>query len=480
MEYKTKGIYPEDALRYFEDLTRIPHGSGNEEALAQYLVHFAKAHGLWVQTDSKNNVYIKKPGSAGKEDLPAVLLQGHIDMVCAKTEDSSHNFEKDPLTLVVEDGFLHADRTTLGADDGTAAAFVLALLARDDFPHPPLECLFTVEEETGLGGAHAADLSCFSARRMINLDAGPEGVMVAGSAGGLRIDFDRMPSYEPASGKVMEVKVCGLLGGHSGTMIDQERGNANKLLGRVLHSIPCEWNLVTIKGGSKDNAIPQESTAVIALAETQAEDAVCKMRKVEADLKKELEASDPGVCVRISNASAEQMMSREDSQKMVELLFLLPCGVTARNIALGGAVTASLNVGTIHTDDEGIHLVCSLRSSVVSLINDTADRLRMLGSLLGFQVSDGAGYPGWSYAMSSAMRDLCSKVYHQQTGKEMEVITLHAGLECGLFKEKLPDLDIVAIGPNVIGAHTPEEKLDLASFARLYDFLKELLVQMAG
>lgn len=477
MEYKTKGIYPEDALRYFEDLTRIPHGSGNEAGIAQYLLDFAKEHGLWAKTDDIHNVYMKKPGSKGMEELPAVLLQGHTDMVCAKTEDSAHDFEKDPLTLIVDNGLLHADRTTLGADNGVAVALMLAMLARDDFPHPPIECLFTTQEETGLCGAQAADLSCFSANRLINLDGGPEGMVVAGSAGGLRMDFDLSPAYEPASGKILEIKVCGLLGGHSGTMIDKEHGNANKLMGRVLHGLPCAWNLVTLSGGSKDNAIPQECTAVIALPEADAGAAVSAVQKLEADFQTELQGSDPGVCVRISPVEADRMMSRADSDTMMKLLFLLPCGVMTRNLALN-AVTTSMNVGTIATNADGIHLVCSLRSSSATELAYLADRLRMLGALLGLRVSDGAGYPAWGYTPVSPLRDLCAEVYQEQTGKELQMAAIHGGLECGLFKEKRPELDIVSMGPEADGAHTPDETLDLTSFGRFYDFLKGVLVRL--
>ncbi len=478
MDYKTKGIYPEDALRYFEDLTRIPHGSGNEVGVAQYLLNFAKERGLWAKTDDAHNVYIKKPGSRGKEHLPAVMLQGHTDMVCAKTPDSDHDFEKDPLMLVVENGLLHADRTTLGADNGTAVALMLALLARDDFPHPPLECLFTTEEETGLTGAQAADLNCFEAKRLLNLDGGPEGMAVASSAGGLRVDFDLLPQYEAAQGKAVKIRVCGLKGGHSGEMIDTERGNANKLLGRVLHAIPCAWNLVEISGGSKDNAIPQEASAVIMLPEAKMQDALEAIKTIESHFKGELEDSDPGVCVEISNVSAEKMMSCEDSKKMMNLLFLLPYGVISRSLQLD-VVKTSMNIGTISAIGEKIRVVCSLRSSVASELDCLADRARMLGRLLGFEVSDGAGYPGWSYAASSPLRDLCVQIYKEETGKELKVIAVHGGLECGLFKQKRPELDIVSIGPTADNVHTPKETLDLASFGRFYDFLRTLLTRMA-
>lgn len=479
MNYIIKNREPADALRYFEELSAIPRGSRNEKAAAEYLMRFAEEQGLWAKMDNLYNVYIKKPGSAGCENLPAVMLQGHTDMVCEKNKDVEHDFEKDPLKLVLDGDILKASGTTLGADNGVAVAYMMALLSRKDIVHPPLECIFTSQEEIGLNGAAVIDPALITARRMINLDCGPEGECIAGAAGGQGMELYKTGKRVDVKGEVLALRVRGLFGGHSGGDIDKERGNANKIIARLLYNIAKETsvNIISLEGGSKENAICRECDAVIAVGDAAKAAEIAK--RIGSQIKSELQFSDAGFELICEKANADRgMFDDKFSDEMIKMLYLLPYGVVAKSMAIKDLVVTSCNMAVFITTDEEIRIIYSLRSSVDSLLADTADRVEETAKLFGAQVDKTNCYPSWEFVAQSELRDYCMAAYKETTGKEMNVRAVHGGLECGIFKSKVPDMDIVGMGPNASNAHTPDEQLDLNSFERLFNFLVKLLEMM--
>lgn len=479
MEYIIKNRQPADALRYFEEISAIPRGSCNEKAVGEYLMAFAKELGLWCHMDELYNVYIKKPASPGCEHLPPVLFQGHTDMVCEKNKDVDHDFEKDPIKLVVEGNILHAAGTTLGADNGVAVAYMMALLSRNDLRHPPLECIFTTQEEIGLNGAAVIDPALISARRMINMDCGPEGECVAGSAGGSTVLIRKDGKREPVRGSVLAFHVRGLFGGHSGGDIDKERGNANKIIARLLHKLSkvTDVNIISLEGGAKNNAIPRECDAIVAVAD--AAKALETAKQLEAAVKNELQFSDAGFHLICEEAAAPmEMLDAATSADLIKLLYLLPYGIVAKSMAIEGLVVASCNMGVLSTDEAGVLINYSLRSSVDSLLEEITDRILETVAQFGATAQCGDHYPSWEFAAESELRDYCMAAYQATTGKEMRVRATHGGLECGIFKSKVPDMDIVGMGPNARNAHTPDECLDLDSFERTFNFVVKLLDMM--
>ncbi|MDD6236875.1 MAG: aminoacyl-histidine dipeptidase [Clostridiales bacterium] len=473
---------PASMFRYFEQISAIPRGSGNEKAVSDYLCRFAEDKGLEYHQDALYNVIIKKPGSAGAEQKPAVMLQGHLDMVCEKNGDCLHDFEHDGLRLIVKDGFLSAEGTTLGGDNGIAVAMMMALLADDTLIHPPLECVFTVQEEVGLVGASSLDGSLLSARTMINLDSEEEGIATVSCAGGLRMQFDRQAKWQSGIGKSgLLIKISGLPGGHSGMDIDKGRTNANQLMGRVLASLPEPFDIADIKGGNKDNAIPREAEALLAFdsedAKKQAEHFLDAML---ADLREEISAAEPAFALKWESALLpERLLDRDTAVALVRLLYLAPNGVLSRNIKQGGFVVTSSNLGVVRMTESGVQVVISPRSSSASLQAEIKQRLSLLGQLFGFTVSCNGEYPGWNYAECSPIRDCFVSSYRALFGQELKLEAIHAGLECGLFQAKLPGLDAIAIGPTILDCHTPQERLDLASCERTWLLVTDVLNRMA-
>lgn len=473
---------PASMFRYFEQISAIPRGSGNEKAVSDYLCRFAQKKGLDCYQDALYNVIIKKPGSAGAKSQPAVMLQGHLDMVCEKNGDCPHDFEHDGLQLIVKDGFLSAEGTTLGGDNGIAVALMMALLDDDTLVHPPLECVFTVQEEIGLIGAVSLDGSLLSAETMINLDSEEEGIATVSCAGGLRMQFDRQAKWQSSTGKRgLLIKISGLPGGHSGIDIDKERTNANKLMGRVLASLPESFDIAYIKGGNKDNAIPREAEALLAFdsddAKKQAEHVLDSML---VDLNAEICSAEPSFALEWETALLPaRLLDRDTTVALVQLLYLSPNGVLSRNRKQGGFVVTSSNLGVVRTTESGVQAVFSPRSSSASLQAEIKQRLSALGKLLGFTVSCHGEYPGWNYAEHSPIRDYFMRSYQTLFGKDMKFEAIHAGLECGLFQAKLPNLDAIAIGPTILGCHTPQERLDLASCERTWRLVVDVLQRMA-
>ncbi len=481
MEYLIQGRHPAAMFRYFEELCAIPHGSGNEKAVSDMVCRIAEEHGLAWHQDTLYNVIVKKPGSKGCEALPPIMLQGHLDMVCEKNIDCPHDFGREGLKLELRDGYLFARGTTLGADNGAAVAMMLAILTDDTLLHPPLECVFTAQEETGLIGAAALDGKLLSARTMINLDSEEEGVATVSCAGGLRMRFVRTVEHQPASGVAMRVRIGGLQGGHSGMDIDCGRENANKLLGTLLSELATPFAPASVNGGNKENAIPREAEAVLIFSDEAAYQATERELALWSETRKQaLLSAEPQFVLYAEQAVLpETIPDQEGMTALVRLLCEAPNGVLSRNERQGGFVESSVNLGVVRTTEEEISAVFSPRSSVATKQEETKARLMALGEELGFGVTCTGEYPGWSYAEASPIRERFAQSYRRLFGQELRFESIHAGLECGLFADKLPGLDAIAVGPTILGCHTPEERLDLGSFERSWELIVDVLERMA-
>jgi dipeptidase D len=480
MSYVIHGYRPEKLFRYFEDLAAIPHGSGNESAVADWLVAFAHERGLEVIRDQWNNVLIRLPATPGREGEAPLLLQGHTDMVCEKNNDTVHDFTKDPLKLRVTDGWLHAEGTTLGGDDGIAVAVMLTVLDGGVTSNPPIECLFTTEEETGLTGAGNFDYSLLRARRLINLDNEELGILIAGCAGGIRSEVDIPINTVPYSLPRIEIDLKGLCGGHSGGCIHMGRANANKLMARILTALFAAhpFRLVSMDGGSKDNAIPRECRAVIATESV--DESLAFLAAYEKTVAAELGEEDHGfhLITAVSTAEAkDRAMDTLATRRVLTVLTAAQDGVIAMSHDVPGLVEYSRNMGVVRTDSENFRFVCvfSTRSAIEAQIDASVAQLDMLASLVGAKTRHHSRYPGWSYAKDSSVRDAYCARYRAVMGKDVEVTIIHAGLECGIMKNHLPDLDAISVGPDMQGIHSPDEKMNLASCEKFWEILRGMI-----
>ncbi len=475
-DYLIRGYEPEALFRFFEDIAAIPHGSGNEAGIADYLEKFAYERQLEFYRDELNNVLIKKSASDDMETKPAVLLQGHTDMVCEKNSDVDHDFAHDPLDLYVEDGILRARGTTLGADNGVAVAVMLALLDDESLRHPPLECLFTVQEEVGLIGAGSFDYSKISARSMINMDSEGEGIAVVGCAGGCRTDISVPVEFVPAAGEALMLSISGLMGGHSGADINLCRANANMLMGRMLLALrrDADYNLIELRGGLLDNAIPRECTATI----TTADSAAMKERAitVAAELASELGADDSQFVFTCTSVDRpDKMMNCASTRLVASAVGTAINGVIKMSDDMEGLVEYSRNLGVIRTGEQCVELVFSSRSSVEHQIDASIDYLDALCELCGGRAEHYSRYPGWKYERVSPMRDKYSAVAEKVFGRKPRIEAIHAGLECGIIKSHIPDMDIISIGPEMRYIHSPDECLDLESLSRFWQIILGIL-----
>ena len=485
MDYKITGYEPEKLYHFFEDISAIPRGSGNEKGISDFLVAFAKERGLWVYQDDVYNVIIKKPASAGAENAPAVMLQGHIDMVCDKRAGVEHDFEHDGIDLVVKDGMLTANGTTLGADNGIAVALMLTVLDDDSLVHPALECVFTTDEETGLVGAETLDKSQIDARIMVNLDSEEEGVATVSCAGGVVATLTRPVVREHVDGATLTLDISGLMGGHSGSDIHLERGNGDLIMARIIEKLMRTGapHLVNMNGGTKDNAINRECTAVLIYADAAAAQAAAETAQAVVDeITAELEVFDPGfTCtVEVADGASVEAIPDADARAFISALRLAPNGVMRRNVAADGAVEVSSNIGVVQTSDDMITFLLSPRSSITSLQEDVKERIQTLADAFGFNALFENEYPGWSYVEHSHVRDVFKESYRELFGTELRIESIHAGLECGLFAAALPGLDAIAVGPTLANVHTPDECMELASSERFYELLVDALRRLAA
>ena len=474
------GLKPERVFYYFEELTRIPHGSGDTLAISNYICRTAKDMGLYCRQDELNNVIIIKPAAPGYENAPAVMLQGHMDMVCEKEKGCSHDFSRDPLKLGIDGDEIYAEGTTLGGDDGIAVAYMLALLEEKDLGHPRLECVITVDEETGMEGAEGVDLDGLEAKYLLNLDSEEEGIFLASCAGGLRFNLNLPLNREPWKGTEYKISVEKLTGGHSGGEIHKGRANANVLLGRLLNELQghISFRLTDLAGGSKDNAITRESFARI-VSEEPFEKIAEAVESLAAVYRKEYAVTDPLMEITAAESAGDKMPLDEISQEKVLFALLeAPYGVQAMSSDIEGLVETSLNLGIMETREKEWHISYSIRSSVASRKEWLKEKLIRLAQYLGGSYSITGDYPGWEFQRESALRDLMCAVYREKYGKDPLVEAIHAGLECGLLLHKKPDMDAVSFGPDMKDIHTPKERLSISSTARVYDFLKEVLSRM--
>ena len=468
-----EGLKPEKVFYYFEEISKIPRCSGNEKQISDYLYHLAKTKGWEAIQDEHLNVIIKKPASQGYENAPTVMLQGHMDMVCEKNEGVEHDFEKDPIALRIKDGHIYADHTTLGADNGIAVAYALSVLD-SDLEHPSLEVLITTDEEKGMTGASNIDGGLFKRKYLLNLDSEEEGVFTSGCAGGSEIDFKISVKFQSSKEKAFRLSMKGLSGGHSGTDIHKEKGNANKILGRILYDLMDSVDLASIDGGSKTNAIPREANAVITTRNL--DKATEKIDKWNEILKNELSFTDPSITVTLTELNKEIFpLEKEVFKKTVALINLIPVGVLSRSTVID-LIISSNNLGVITTDEKYITLFNHPRSSVESLLTEGfIPAMKQLGSVIGAECEEGSYYPGWAYAKESAVRDICIEAYRDMFKKEPVVGAIHAGLECGLLMGKIPGLDAISMGPDAYDAHSPNEHVRISSVENVYNLLCEIL-----
>ncbi len=470
------GYYPEDVFRYFEEICAIPHGSGNEKAIADYIERTARQAGLSVYRDSYNNVLVSKCAKAGFEDFPAVLLQGHTDMVCEKDPDSTHDFERDPLKLRLQDGFVSAVGTTLGADDGIAVAMMLAVLTDPTLEHGPVECLFTVDEERGMTGAQNFDYSRISARRVINLDSEAEGECVISCAGGADFTYRFANTYAHNVHPTAKITIGGLAGGHSGADIHLGLHNANACMARFLweeyQNKP--FQLISIDGGARHNVITSECTALISC------DHIDRLKQHAADFERELRAhcrpADAGVRVRVDRKGVrEQALSFRQSARILSAVLLAPAGVLCQ--AEDGMPLASSNLGVVRTDEDCVRLEYFFRFNVECYHREYAEKYRILADLLGCELITGGYNACWEKKEHSALariyQDAFRKLYG---GREARLCSMHAGVECGMIRQGLgPEADLISIGPDLFDIHTPRERGDLLSIGRTYGLLLKLI-----
>lgn len=460
----------------FEEICKIPHGSDNEAQIAEYISDFAKERGLWVYKDEANNVLVRKSATKGRENEPMILLQGHTDMVCEKDGNVNHDFTSDALKLYVDsEGFLRAKGTTLGADDGVAVALMLAVLDGAIESHPALECLFTAGEEIGMIGAGKFDFSLINARKMINIDSETDGKAVVGCAGGVRSELSLPIKRTEKQGNGLRITVGGLCGGHSGEDINKGRANANRIMGRILTelSFRLDMGIISINGGSKDNAIPRECVADVCVPDFF--EALLEVEALAKIISKELCTDDKGFFCRVERCENSAVLDLESEQKLMLAINNTPCGVMEMSNDVDGLVEWSANLGVVETCTEQAKLTFLTRSSIDERIDYSMHALDRLAKTLGGEVGHFGRYTGWSYAKQSPVRDAYMTAYKALFGKDAGAEIIHAGLECGLVRANIPDMDIISIGPDIIALHSPGEKLNIASAERLWTLIEYML-----
>jgi dipeptidase D len=474
------GLNPQSVWKYFYEISQIPRGSGNEKAVGEYIISLAKKFNLDYETDNLGNIIVRKPASPGKQNSTGTVIQGHIDMVCEKNNDTIHDFTKDPITLVRDGEWMRADGTTLGADNGIGVCYALAVMEDISLLHPPMEFLFTVDEETGLTGANGLGSDFVKGKILINLDSEEEGAFYIGCAGGQHTILRQKIDWQktPAGVKFFQVKIGGLRGGHSGLNIHEGFGNSIKLLSRFLYHLADRtgYHIASFNGGNKHNAIPREAAAIIAIPEDNTQQLQSYVKQTDLEYKNELQFSDKGVYISVEEeATVDKVFSTGMRDKLIRLLYVMPHGVMEMSHAVEGLVETSTNMAIIETKEDKVELLTSQRSSVASAITDIAGKVKALGELAGYEVEQGGGYPAWEPNPDSALLKFATKAYKDTTGQEAEVKAIHAGLECGIIGEKYEGMDMISFGPTIEGAHSPQERVHIQSVGNCWDFLLELL-----
>lgn len=472
-------LEPRSVFTFFEEITRIPHGSGNVQQISDYLVQFAKDRKLFYVQDELKNVIIVKEATEGYEKEPTVILQGHMDMVAVRKPDCTIDMKTQGLRVAVRDDEVYAEGTSLGGDDGIAVAYALALLDSRTIRHPRLEVVLTVDEEVGMDGARGIDLSMLTGNRMVNLDSEDEGVFLTSCAGGARVKCFMPLQTMQREGIAVEVEIGGLLGGHSGGEIHKERGNANCIFGRLLYRIgkSLPVSLAKVSGGLADNAIPREAAATLILKEGDREEFAAVVDAVQKELQAELAARDAGIYIRAKQCDRGEFtcVTVEDTARAAAFLIALPGGVQAMSADIPGLVETSLNLGIMEYDNGRLMAEFSVRSSVESEKYALIDRLCGVTALVGGSNQVTGDYPGWQYRRESPLRDKMVTLYEKMYGVQPKVEAIHAGLECGILGSKIANLDCVSMGPQMTAIHTTEETLSISSTKRVWEYLVALL-----
>ncbi|MCI6736573.1 MAG: aminoacyl-histidine dipeptidase [Intestinibacter sp.] len=473
-----EGLEPQSVLNYFEQISQIPRGSGNEKAISDYLCNFAKELNLEYIQDEHLNVIIKKKATKGYENCPGVILQGHMDMVCEKNKSSNHDFLNDPIQLRVEGDMIYATDTTLGADDGIAVAYAMAILASDDIKHPALEVLITTDEEVGMTGAINLDASNLNGKYMINIDSEEEGFILVGCAGGNRNCISLPLEFTDSDKQGILIELKGLVGGHSGSEIDKNHANSNKLMGRILNLLDVDYDLVSINGGLKQNAIPRECDAVVAVDKKDLDEFKAQIGDIQKIFNHEYQVSDPDIKIEIGEAYFDKVLTDNCKDKIIKILNLIPNGVQTMCADIPGLVESSTNIGVVTTKENAMLFENATRSSVGTRREDINHKIKLLADCVGADYEQTDPYPEWERAMDSKLEKISLETYKNLTGKEAQIITIHAGLECGLFLQKMKGCEAISIGPNTYDAHTPNEHISISSIQNVWDYLIALLENM--
>lgn len=469
-------------FHYFEEISNIPRGSGNNQPMSDYLVAFAIEHELSYTRDEALNVIITKEATNGYETCPTMILQGHMDMVCEKKSDIEHDFLNQGLELCIEDDFIYAKGTTLGGDNGIAVAYMLAILDSDCIEHPRMEMIITTDEEIGLVGAANLDASSLQGTYMINLDSEEEDILLTSCAGGMSSICKLPLSYKKTEGKKIFVTIKGLLGGHSGAEIDKNRVNADILLGRLLLDLrKCPFEILSVAGGLKDNAIPREAVAELIVKEEDSYAFINEIKFLIEKYKNEYRTNEPDLTIAVQQGEEKEYLVMDEKTKENVIFFLLqaPNGIQTMSSNIEGLVESSLNLGILRMSEEEVEFSFSVRSSLSSYKWFLSDKLENLVTFLGGTYEYHGEYPGWEFKKNSKLREIYSNSYKEMFGKEIKVEAIHAGLECGIISEKLENLDIISVGPNMFDIHTTEERLSISSTKKIFDLLLKVLKDFA-
>jgi dipeptidase D len=481
MSNAIEGLKPEGFWRCFAEIARIPRPSGHEERIAQFVLDRAKSLGLEALQDAAGNVVVRKPAAPGRESVPYICLQSHLDMVCEKNADKSHDFLKDPIELVRKGDVLCADGTTLGADNGVGVATSLAIMEDASLEHGPLEMLFTLEEETGLRGALNLSPDLLLSRTLLNLDSEEEGILYVGCAGGRDTLGHWAIATEPAPQESVAVtlSVKGLRGGHSGLEIDKGFGNAIKILNRALLALSdLGASISQINGGNMRNAIPRECSAVVYLPKQKLDELQSLISTLNKIFKDELSPLEPDLALSISSAADSgngSVFEKALQEKLLLTISAMPTGVQHMSLDIPGLVETSTNLSVISTTDNEIVIVTSQRSSVASRLTEIAQSVKAIFELGGARVEGSDGYPGWKPDLDSRILKVAKDCYRALYGRDVEVQAIHAGLECGIIGERVPGMDMISFGPTLQSVHSPDERIYIESVQKFWDFLLEIL-----
>jgi dipeptidase D len=478
-----ENLKPKSVWKHFDEIRKIPRCSKHEEKIRTYVLNFAKQNRLDTKTDKSGNIVIIKPASTGMGNKPTIILQGHMDMVCEKNSDVKHDFSRDPLKLQLKRDILTADGTTLGADNGIGLAISLAILEDTSLKHPSIEALFTVDEETGLTGAFALESHMLTGKIMLNLDSEDFGVITVGCAGGGDSQITLSLKTQPISGNAEYVllKIYGLRGGHSGVDAHEQRGNAIKILARLLWKASQQYDFYVsdIKGGDKHNAIPREAYAKLAVAKPDKNSLVSFLKTEEKNILEEIKPIDPNFKIIIETIQPlDSTLDKQSQIKLLNLLHGLPHGVDKWSYDIPDLVETSTNLATVSLDKNKAHVGLSSRSSIMSALQDFRDRIRAIATLSGAKVEEETAYPGWKPNLNSKILKLSNTIFKNIYGKEPKVEAIHAGLECGIIGEKFSGMDMISIGPTIKYPHSPEEQVEVSTVSKFYKYVLKILEEI--